>query len=199
MNKLHCRQRILKASRQLFSTKGYEETTIEDIAERADISKATLYNYFPSKDNLLMGIAGAELEDVRELIAGDLKSEPSAVEKLRRALMTFVLDSINYIPLCRKITYLNSCEESGLFATRVEMLAIFRSLVQEAQAKGELCQNAGTDEIVDLVMGVYLTSQFQWQGIDGYSREFCAEKLNRHFYMALHSVLTRDSSNETSQ
>ena len=30
LNKIHCRQRILKASRQLFSIKGYEETTMED-------------------------------------------------------------------------------------------------------------------------------------------------------------------------
>lgn len=136
LNKLQCRQRILRASRQLFSGKGYEETTIEDVAERADISKATLYNYFPSKDSLLMGIAEAELEDVRRLIAEELQNEPSAVERLRRALLTFVLDSIHYIPLCRKITYLNSCEEGGLFATRMEMLEIFSALVQEAQEKG---------------------------------------------------------------
>ena len=61
LNKIQCRQRILKASRQLFSTKGYEETTMDDVAERAEVSKATLYNYFPGKDSLLMGIAEAEL------------------------------------------------------------------------------------------------------------------------------------------
>ena len=54
LNKIHCRQRILKASRQLFSIKGYEETTMEDVAARAEVSKATLYNYFPGKDSLLM-------------------------------------------------------------------------------------------------------------------------------------------------
>lgn len=39
-------------------------------------------------------------------------------------------------------------------------------------------------------MGVYLTSQFQWRGIENYSPEYCAEKLDRFFYMALHAVLT---------
>ena len=49
-------------SRRLFTAKGYEETTMEDIAEAAEVSKATLYNYFSSKENLLLGIAEAALD-----------------------------------------------------------------------------------------------------------------------------------------
>ena len=48
-NKIRCRQRILRASRPLFSAKGYEETTMDDVAERSEVSKATLYNYFPAR------------------------------------------------------------------------------------------------------------------------------------------------------
>ena len=93
-NKIRCRQRILRASRQLFSAKGYEETTMDDVAERSEVSKATLYNYFPGKDSLLMGIAEAELEQIREMIEGELAEEPSALERLRRVLEAFVLDSM---------------------------------------------------------------------------------------------------------
>lgn len=189
LNKLQCRQRILKASRQLFSATGYDETTMEDVAERAGVSKATLYNYFPSKDSLLMGIAEAELEDVRQLIAGALQDEPSGVEKLRLALLTFVMDSINYVPLSRKITYLNSQEGSGLFATRLGMLEIFRALVEEAQEKGELSRETPAGDIVDLVMGAYLTALFQWPGIGSCSRERCVERLDRLFRMVLAGVL----------
>ena len=180
LNKLQCRQRILKASRQLFSA--------TDVAERAGVSKATLYNYFPSKDSLLMGIAEAELEDVRQLIAGELQDEPSGVEKLRLALQTFVMDSINYVPLSRKITYLNSQEGSGLFATRLGMLEIFRALVEEAQEKGELSRETPSGDIVDLVMGAYLTALFQWPGIGSCSRERCVERLDRLFRMVLAGV-----------
>ena len=55
MNKLKCRRQILKASRRLFKEKGYEATMIGDVAAKAEISKATLYNYFPSKESLLAG------------------------------------------------------------------------------------------------------------------------------------------------
>ena len=180
-NKLQCRKRILKSSRQLFSAKGYEETTIEDVAERAEISKATLYNYFPSKESLLIGIAEAELADVRHLIASDLKDEPRSLVKLRRVLEAFVTDSASYLPLSRKITYLNSCEESPLYATRLDMLRILRQLVEEAQSQGDFRTDVPADDIVDMVMGVYLMSQFQWPRIADDAEALRSEKLQRFF------------------
>ena len=150
LNKIHCRQRILKASRQLFSSKGYEETTMEDVAERAEVSKATLYNYFPGKDSLLMGIAEAELEQICQMVEEELSQVPSALDRLRQVLLAFVLDSMCYISLSRKITYLNSCEDSDLFATRLEMVQILHSLVLQAQEQGELRQDMAADEITEL-------------------------------------------------
>ena len=47
------RERIIDASWELFHEKGFGETTINDIINKADISKGTFYYYFRSKDNLL--------------------------------------------------------------------------------------------------------------------------------------------------
>ena len=189
LNKIQCRQRILKASRQLFSTKGYEETTMEDVADRAEVSKATLYNYFPGKDSLLLGIAEAELGQICQLIEGELSQVPSALERLRQVLEAFVLDSMCYISLSRKITYLNSCEDSDLFATRLEMVQILRGLVLQAQQQGELRRDVGTDAVTELVMGLYLTAQFQWVHLEEHPADFWAEKLERSFYQVLACAL----------
>ncbi|HHV65074.1 MAG TPA: TetR/AcrR family transcriptional regulator [Peptococcaceae bacterium] len=43
------REKILQAAKECFLTDGFAETTIADIAERANIGVGTLYNYFPSK------------------------------------------------------------------------------------------------------------------------------------------------------
>ena len=189
LNKIHCRQRILRASRQLFSTKGYEETTMEDVADRAEVSKATLYNYFPGKDSLLLGIAEAELEQIHQMIQGDLAREPSALERLRRVLEAFVLDSMCYISLSRKISYLNSCEDSDMFATRLEMVRIFRGLVCQAQEAGELRRDVDADDITELVMGIYLTTQFQWVHLEQRPVSYWTERLNRAFRRVMACVL----------
>lgn len=179
LNKLKCRERILKASRRLFSTNGYESTMIEDVAEKAEISKATLYNYFSNKESLLIGIAEEELEHLHRFVSHDLKDVENAAEKIRRVLEFFILDTMAYIELSRKITYLNSCEESPLYATRVEMRQLFRSLVEEAQAQGTFRCDVSASDIVDIVTSVYLMSQFEWSHITTYTPEFCKEKLNR--------------------
>ena len=189
-NKQQCRARILKASRQLFSARGFEQTTMEEVALRAEVSKATLYNYFTNKDSLLMGIAEAALDEIRQLVAEELKHEPSAVTKLRRVMQTFVLDSVRYLALCRKITYLNSFEGSELYGTRLEMLEILRALVLEGQMQGTLRSDIDAQQIVDLLMGVYFTTQFQWQEIEAYTPEECLEKLDGLFDLTLAGVCT---------
>jgi len=48
------RKRILSEALQLFKRDGYEPTTMEGIAEAAEVSPSTLYRYFPSKDLILL-------------------------------------------------------------------------------------------------------------------------------------------------
>lgn len=50
--------RILEAARALFVARGYDGTTLEDIADAANLSRRTLFHYFKSKDDILMSMAG---------------------------------------------------------------------------------------------------------------------------------------------
>jgi len=50
--KEEARTRILKAAEGAFSEKGYDQTTMEEIAQRLGVSKGTLYLYFPDKETL---------------------------------------------------------------------------------------------------------------------------------------------------
>ncbi len=50
------KMQIITAAANLFAEKGFHRTTTRDIAEKADVSEGTLYNYFDSKDDLLLDI-----------------------------------------------------------------------------------------------------------------------------------------------
>jgi AcrR family transcriptional regulator len=52
--KLKTREAIQREAMRLFQTHGYEETTIEQIADAAEISPSTFFNYFPSKEDLVL-------------------------------------------------------------------------------------------------------------------------------------------------
>jgi AcrR family transcriptional regulator len=54
--KQETRRRIYSAAFELFLEKGFDETTVEEIAERADVAKGTVFNYFPQKSSFLAAI-----------------------------------------------------------------------------------------------------------------------------------------------
>ncbi len=51
--KLETRRRIYQAAMALFVEKGFDDTTVEEIAKRADVAKGTVFNYFPHKKSFL--------------------------------------------------------------------------------------------------------------------------------------------------
>ena len=189
LNKIQCRSRILKMSRRLFTAKGYENTTMEDIAEASEVSKATLYNYFSSKENLLLGIVEAALEEIRQLVTVELCQEPDSVEKIRQVLETLAVDSIRYITLTRRIFYLNVSEGNALHVTRLELLEILSQLLNEARERGQLRQDLTAEELVDAFMGVYLVTQFGWEDIGQYTEAQCRQKVRRAMDAILRGLL----------
>ncbi|EGG45603.1 TetR family transcriptional regulator [Streptomyces griseoaurantiacus] len=63
------RQRIQDVALELFSDQGYEKTSLREIAERLDVTKAALYYHFKTKEDILIGIFGDLTRPIDELIA----------------------------------------------------------------------------------------------------------------------------------
>lgn len=179
LNKLQCRNRILKMSRRLFTAKGYENTSIEDVAEAAEISKATLYNYFSSKEHLLQGIADAALEEIHQLVREDLRDQPDSLEKLRQVMEALVADSVRYIALTRRIFYLNVSPDSELHGSRAELLEILDQLVREAQEQGRLRRDLPPEDLVEVFLGIYLLTQFGWEDMEHRTEAECRRRVRR--------------------
>jgi AcrR family transcriptional regulator len=69
------RQAIIKAAAELFREVGFERATMSDIRERIGGSKATLYNYFPSKEKLFFEVMHNAKEAELEAITGELNAD----------------------------------------------------------------------------------------------------------------------------
>jgi AcrR family transcriptional regulator len=71
--KTETRQALLEAAHRLFAEKGFSRTTIDDIAEAADVSRRTFFRYYDSKDDLLR----ADIADLLPVMLGALRSRPA--------------------------------------------------------------------------------------------------------------------------
>src|SRR5437867_7574347 len=73
--KQQTRQLIARTARRLFAEKGFEAVTVAEVARAADVSEATVFNYFPTKEDLFYsGLESFEdelLEAIRERATGE--------------------------------------------------------------------------------------------------------------------------------
>src|SRR5439155_22459247 len=77
------RERLFHAALDLFASKGFLETTVEDITEAADVGKGTFFNYFPSKDHILIVFGEMQLAKLEASIEEARRNEVSMPEFLR--------------------------------------------------------------------------------------------------------------------
>lgn len=72
---------------QLFLERGFDATTVDDIAAAAEVSRRTFFRYYASKEDVLLADHPRRLEELREALAARPPSEP-ILTALRQALMS---------------------------------------------------------------------------------------------------------------
>src|ERR1700722_13435096 len=79
------RERLFRASLDLFARKGFTETKVEDITEAADVGKGTFFNYFPSKDHILLAFGEMQFAKLESAVA-DARASREPMPQFLRSL-----------------------------------------------------------------------------------------------------------------
>ncbi|GAA2280139.1 MULTISPECIES: TetR/AcrR family transcriptional regulator [Streptomyces] len=83
--KMRTRQALIEGALRLFTEKGYDQTTVAEIAATADIATRTFFSYFDSKDDIVFFDDRSRLERAVEIIEDRQPGEPVA-DLLRRVI-----------------------------------------------------------------------------------------------------------------
>jgi AcrR family transcriptional regulator len=100
----HTRERILDVAQDLFTRQGYDKTSLRDIAERLEITKAALYYYFERKEDMLIALH-ARLQSVGASVLDELEAAPDGPARaaiwprLADQLIDFMVDNRELILL----------------------------------------------------------------------------------------------------
>src|SRR5512141_2134782 len=80
------RRQILEGARQVFAEQGYERASVDQIAARAGVSKATVYNHFREKRALFVAAVVGSCEEFNEGLAFRLTGAEEAPEVVLRTI-----------------------------------------------------------------------------------------------------------------
>ncbi len=88
--KLQRRIDILNAAEELFDEKGFESTTIQEIARKTELSKGTIYLYFKSKDELLLGVCVKGIAGFREELEATARRKRGLENKIKAVYLAYI-------------------------------------------------------------------------------------------------------------
>jgi AcrR family transcriptional regulator len=150
------RETIIKVALGLFVERGYEETTIAEIADAAEVSPRTIFAYFPSKEDILF----CDMPEIQERLGQVLRDRPegaTALDVLRDFIagsLSAASDEAHNMALRRRIVVAGN---ETLRRNQRAHLAPFEQLMAEAIASD---LHAGADDIRPRMIAAALATAF---------------------------------------
>lgn len=89
--KIERRKRMIQAARELFAEHGFENTTMQKIADESNVGVATLFRYFPKKEHLIIEVIKEVIEQQVPHFEKIIKSNKTGLEKMDDVLMAYIM------------------------------------------------------------------------------------------------------------
>jgi AcrR family transcriptional regulator len=167
--RLKTRAKITRAARTLFARKGFESTTTQEIAAKADIGTGTLFNYAKTKEDLLLLVFREEMDVVVERAFATVPAKGSLLDQLLHVFDAFVAYHQRDVEiahaLIRQLSSVNGTE------TRDDIIIFMRGLVgriseliKDSQARGELRAHLPRGILAHNLFSIYYRLLQEWLG-----------------------------------
>lgn len=162
-------RKVIKAAIKLWNERGFdtafEATTVDEIAERAGVSRATVYYYFPKKEDILREMAWITADEIYECALRSMMNRRSVDEVLGDvvdALGTKIMRGSS--PAIKRMLQLRNVDASELDrdAANGGLTRAFSVVITHAQEAGELPRTLGALEIAQMVTSLCMGSIWKW-------------------------------------
>jgi AcrR family transcriptional regulator len=160
--KVETRQRILASAVALFAGQGYDATTMDDIAESADVSRATVFNVFPRKSDLVLAwFVDRRAELARRLTERELDGSPTASH------LAFALGMIAKMfdddPRTGRAMVRAWLQAGGpLLTPESETSSMFAEAIHAGQHRGDVDPRVDADRAGLVLFDAYLGVLYRW-------------------------------------
>ena len=154
---------MLRAAIELFIRKGYDATSIGDVAEELGVTKSAVYHHVPSKAHLLSQALDEALDELEAAVTRAAEAKGSAYERLRGVVRHSVEVLVDHQPAVTLLLRVhgNSATEQAALKRRRTIDARLAALVSQAAAEGALRTDLEPELVSRLVFGM-VNSLVEW-------------------------------------
>jgi AcrR family transcriptional regulator len=145
------RHRLLEAALELFESQGFDATTIDQIADRADVARQTVLNHYPAKQDF---VAAWGERRRQELAVHEEVPVESARDGLHRIMSALAQINVREERLTRQL-------RKQRIVPQPVPEALFR-ILHEGQQRGEIARSADPQVAAEIIAGVYFDTVSRW-------------------------------------
>lgn len=191
------RQEILSAAAELFRTKGYDTTSVDDIVLAANLAKGTFYYHFQKKDDLVMALQELELQKAASHARNQLARGASPC----KVLVDFVSETAHWTEanseltkalIKQKFEHIKSdctAEKHGPPpAVKAFFIDLIIEIIVSAQLAGEIRNDMKASELAQVVIPVIMSARMSWLFHEDGSLAFRMERSMRILFEGLQNT-----------
>ncbi|MCZ7359138.1 MAG: TetR/AcrR family transcriptional regulator [Candidatus Methanoperedens sp.] len=160
--KIETRNKIFEVSGRLFKEKGFENTTVDEITKEAGIGKGTFFNYYPTKEALLVDFVKQKEELVYDLVRNELKKNIPVREKIKNVLVLVARSNEKDKEMTRLYVF-EYLRHYGYEERKSHSLnLIIHDLLEKSAEKGEVKKGIDIKKAADILTATYFHSLMEW-------------------------------------
>jgi AcrR family transcriptional regulator len=160
--KQETRQRLMEAALHLCREHGYDDTTVEQIAEAADVAKGTFFNYFETKDAILPALAEWRLRQLQQALLPEHGAPASPVARIKLALRLIADDPLINPQMAGHLFAAVSNQHWQEPHPVRAFLQLLAGQVTEAQTAGEIRDDLDPILIGGIIRAVFFQHLIMW-------------------------------------
>ena len=169
--KARTRRRLMEAGETLFRDRGFDATTVEEVAEAADVAKGTFFNYFESKETLLGALLIERIQSILDAPPNGDMSHPDRIRALFESLREELAPYVHLFP--RMFAYaVTHPQASHPTEDRPALWQALADIVREGQAEGVFRQDLDA-QIAGVLFSTYFFRVSILECQEGEPRDLC--------------------------
>jgi AcrR family transcriptional regulator len=175
------RERLFRAALDLFANKGFLETTVEDITEAADVGKGTFFNYFPSKDHILLAFGEMQIGKLEAAVEMARQTNEPMTVFAQNLVTRMTQEPMRNPAIIRAIlqAYLSTTSvRAAMMDMQRRVLGFHTQMFQLGQERGEIRGDLPAAEIAQVFRQTIFGTLLMWSL---YGDETLHERINSAF------------------